>query len=162
MANPVGRPTIYNNEMLITAKAYYAEKKAKGEMPYIEELTQKLDITRQSLNQWVKGEVEGIDEEFIDTIKKIEELQKQLLMSGGLLEKYNTAMSIFLLKANHGMVETSRQEFTGKDGQPLINEGGMIVLFSKLLSKVLPNGKQNSGTNKKQTQLIEEGSEQHS
>ena len=73
---------------------------------------------------WLKGEgiPEGANvEQLRGSIKRIKNAQKEELQDDGLFggKECNVAMAIFLLKANHGMVETSRQELVGKDGQPL-------------------------------------------
>ena len=83
-----------------------------------------LEISEDTVDLWIKGEnlPEGADTtELVGAIKKVKEVQKEELMDDGLFggKEVNNAMAIFLLKANHGMVETSRQELVGKDGQPL-------------------------------------------
>lgn len=73
--------------------------------------------------QWIEDETRV---ELIGSIKKVRESQKEQLMDDGLYggKEVNNAMAIFLLKANHGMIETDRTELTGKDGTPL----GVVVL----------------------------------
>lgn len=161
MAHAGGRPSLFREDMTETVLAYFATCKAKNVMPYLEDVAMELGIDIDTLETWEKQEVADIPDEFVGAIKKVRLLQRKNLMVGGLSETFNTGMSIFLLKANHGLIETSRQELTGKNGQPLLNDGGMIILFSKLLSKALPNGKQNRSLDKKQSLLIDEGVEQH-
>jgi hypothetical protein len=77
-----------------------------------------------TVNEWLDGKQipEGANtDELRGAIKKIFNAQKEELVDDGLFggKEVNVAMAIFLLKANHGMVETSRQELVGKDGQPL-------------------------------------------
>lgn len=59
-------------------------------------------------------------------IKKVKDFQKEQLMDDGLYggKEVNNAMAIFLLKANHGMIETERKEFVGKDGGAI----GVVIL----------------------------------
>ena len=77
-----------------------------------------------TVSSWIEGEhiPEGANtEELSASVKRIKNAQKEELQDDGLFggKECNVAMAIFLLKANHGMVETSRQELVGKDGQPL-------------------------------------------
>ena len=73
-----------------------------------------------TVNLWLTDETKDT-ENLKDAIQKVKETQKHILMDDGLYggREVNQAMAIFLLKANHEMVETSRQELVGKDGQPL-------------------------------------------
>ena len=59
--------------------------------------------------------------EFLNAIKRLKTYQKYKLINDGLYggKKVNTAMAIFLLKVNHGMVETSKTDVTTK-GEPII------------------------------------------
>ena len=76
------------------------------------------------VERWLEGKQlpEGANTDKLrGAIKRVRHAQKEELQDDGLFggKECNVAMAIFLLKANHGMVETSRQELVGKDGQPL-------------------------------------------
>lgn len=114
-----GRPTLYKPEMDRVVLEYYEKSKKDKTMPFIEEIALELDIDIDTLEVWVNGKNPAVSDQFIGTIKKVRTLQRKMLMSMGLGSVLNTAMSIFLLKANHNLKETSRQEITGKDGQPI-------------------------------------------
>ena len=104
-----GHPTKYNEEMLAKAKDYVKRGMVKENgFASIEELSLILGVNDDTIVEWTKKH-----EEFSATIKRLKVLQKQRLMSLGLDSTYNTAMSIFLLKANHGMMETEKRILDG-------------------------------------------------
>lgn len=110
----MGRPTKYNEQTVPTILKYLKEKREAGDIPYIEEAAVEIDISMETVNQWRKKH-----KDFSEAIKKIETLQKFMLLKGSIEGDYVPSSAIFQLKANHGMVETSRQEVTGRGGQPL-------------------------------------------
>lgn len=117
----MARPSKYNEDTLKIANEYLAVCKEKihekEHFPALEILGIELDITRETMNQWTRPDSDYYKPEFSDTIKKILEIQEYKLKILGMTR--NAAMPIFLLKANHGFIETSRQEITGKDGKDL-------------------------------------------
>ena len=114
--NKVGRPTKYNEEIPQRVREYISDYKINNkELPTYEELANLLDVNVDTIHEWKKHH-----EDFSDSLKGLLDLQKQRLMVNGLKGVFNPTMSIFLLKANHGMIETSRQEITGKDGEQLV------------------------------------------
>lgn len=72
-----------------------------------------LGINDDTLNEWCK-----VREDFSATIKGIKDYQKMRLMNDGLLGKVNSTMAIFLLKANHNMIETDRIQHAGDETEP--------------------------------------------
>jgi hypothetical protein len=112
-----GRPTKYN-ELTVTKADEYISTCGKEQMslPTLEGLAIYLDVTSETIRQWEKEHLE-----FSLTIKKITDLQKQQLMDDGMYggKEVNSTMAIFLLKVNHGMIETSRTELGGINGQPI-------------------------------------------
>lgn len=89
---------------------YYESCKANSQMPFVEELCILLDITRETLSKW-QEEIDG----FSDTIKKLAILQALMLQKQGMSSGKPT-MEIFLLKANHGMTESSELRMKGELG----------------------------------------------
>lgn len=114
--HPGGRPTKYSEEILEKAREYLQKCVDNSAIPFIEQLAFQLDINDETVLEWEKKY-----EEFSATIKRVRQLQKFMLLSGSLNETYNVTASIFQLKANHGLIETSRSELTGKDGERLSN-----------------------------------------
>lgn len=109
---PAGRPTKYSEEILAKAQAYLQEcLDIVNSFPSVEGLSIRLGITDETVNEWTKEKPE-----FSAAVKVIKLLQKERLQSQGLHNRVNATMAIFLLKANHGLVDTQRTELTGKDG----------------------------------------------
>ena len=106
---PPYRPTKYTKEKLELAELYYQKCKSKGEMPYIEDVALELDVDEDTIGNWAKKH-----KPFFGTVKKIKMLQKRQLENGGLANKVNVSMSIFLLKAVHGLKETTIHEVDQK------------------------------------------------
>ena len=94
-------------------------------LPKISEFCRKyVGVDDETVDEWLLGKQipEGANtDELRHAIKRVKKAQREELIDDGLFggKEVNVAMAIFLLKANHGMVETSRQELVGKDGQPL-------------------------------------------
>lgn len=63
--------------------------------------------------------------EFSYAIKKLKTYQRERLINDGLYggKKVNAAMAIFLLKANHGMVERTKTDVTTK---------GQLIIFKEI------------------------------
>lgn len=127
----MGRPTKLTEAMLASANEYYKKCKDDNETPYVEELAiYYMDVDRSTIWRWVKS----VDDEefmkkqteyrrellldFCNTIKKLATMQLFRYKKDGKKDRSN-AVLIFLMKADHGMVETTRHELTGADGQPI-------------------------------------------
>ncbi len=65
---------------------------------------------------------------FSAAIKEIDDLQKEQLMNDGLYggKEVNSTMAIFLLKANHGMIETEKKIIEG-DGVLIKLDAGNLI-----------------------------------
>ena len=126
--HPGGRPTKYEDSFIQIAKEYIEScGREATELPTIEGLARTLQVDSDTIVEWDKN-----NKEFSVTIKKLKDKQKQQLMNDGMYggKEVNSTMAIFLLKANHGMIETSRQEITGENGGPLnitINAGSGYI-----------------------------------
>lgn len=125
---PAGAPTKYNDSKLKAAEQYYIDSlNIPNLMPTVEELSIKLGITDETLNEWCK-----IHPELSAARKKIKDLQKHKLQTMGLFSKVNPTMAIFLLKANHGFIDVVRQEHTGKDGDPIETNASITYMPKQL------------------------------
>lgn len=127
----MGRPTKLTPARLKKAKAYYKFKLNEREIPFIEELAiQHLDVDRHTVARWVnKGEdSEALKKmepkqaklyvDFCSTVKKLATMQLFQLKVRGIADGRN-AVAIFLMKADHSMIETNRTELSGPNGEPI-------------------------------------------
>lgn len=137
MANIMGRPTKLTPTRLRKAKEYYKRKREAKEMPFVEELAiDYLDVDRHTVARWVsKGEdaeyLKGLADrgatgkkqaklyiDFCSTIKKLATMQLFQLKVRGIADGRN-AVAIFLMKADHQMIEVNRTELSGPNGEPI-------------------------------------------
>lgn len=100
----IGRPTKYDEAMLAKAQSYVQHCQDAKEMPYIEELSLELKVNEDTVVEWAK-----MHDEFSATVGTLRTLQKLYLKKGALEKKLHPSLSIFLLKANHGMNEEEKQ-----------------------------------------------------
>ena len=101
--HPGGRPTKYNDDVFIKIDEYLQScGREQTALPTIEGLADYLDVNSDTIRQWAKEYPQ-----FSATIKKLADKQKEQLMNDGMYggKEVNSAMAIFLLKVNHGMVE---------------------------------------------------------
>lgn len=118
MAHPGGRPTKYTPELQPLIEEYLSMCTAENmKLPTVEGLCLKLDITRETAYQWGREYPE-----FSDTLELIKVKQKEMLTEIGIFggKEINANIVALFLKANHGMIETTRTEVTGKEGENLV------------------------------------------
>jgi len=101
-----GRPSKYSTRLLECATDYTAQCLNQGIFPTIEGLAANLGVGTRTLYDW---ELEHA--ELLQTIDKLRDTQKHLLITNGLSGNYNTRFSMFLLRSIHGLTEK----------EPLIN-----------------------------------------
>lgn len=104
---PAGRPTKYSDYILTKAQGYVSNCQDAKEMPFIEELALQLDVSDDTIVEWSKEH-----NEFSATVKRLKMLQKLHLKKGALEKRLHPSLSIFLLKANHGMSEDEKEQET--------------------------------------------------
>ena len=134
-----GRPTIYNEEILIKTKEYISqcednveeyhktrgntsdsyERIIKVNLPTIEGLAVYLGINKDTIYTWRKEK-----QEFSELIEELLAHQAKQLINKGLSGDYNPTIAKVLL-TKHGYREGS--ELTGKDGEAL--PGTVLVKF---------------------------------
>lgn len=126
----MGRPTKLTPYRLRKAQDYLKAKKTSKEMPLVEELAvYELDVDRHTVARWVK---KGSDNEalkamepkqaklyrdFCSTVKKMATLQLMHLKVRGIKDGRN-AVAIFLMKADHEMIETTRHLVANDEDKP--------------------------------------------
>jgi hypothetical protein len=114
----VTKPTKFTPELLAKIDEFFKEA-VPGNMriPTVEGLCLKLGISRETAYAWAK-----IHKEISDTLELIKVKQKEYLTEVGIFggKEINANIVALFLKANHGMIETTRQEITGKEGENLV------------------------------------------
>lgn len=99
----MARPTDYKDEYVDFVLNYIDECQESKSIPYMEDIALQLNVDEDTITNWCK-----VHDQFFGAIKKLKILQKKNLQQLGLSGKIRASMPIFLLKANHGMIETSR------------------------------------------------------
>lgn len=107
----MGRPTKYKREFIKEADNYLLECKNVRKIPFLEEFAERLGVSTDSLKRWSEA-----NEDFCGAVDRIMDHQRLTLKTLGLK---SPSVIIFLLKSDHGMIETDRIQHEGKGGEPL-------------------------------------------
>ena len=138
----IGRPTKYQHKFIKEAEIYLQECKTARKVPFIEEFAGQIGVSEDSVKRWTEA-----NEDFCGAIDRIKDHQRLTLMTLGLK---SPAMLIFLLKANHGMIETEKIQHEGTKGEPL----SIIFTDSKTFDRAEENRKKLEQTNRvRETQV---------
>jgi hypothetical protein len=127
MSHPGGRPSKYDPSFIQVAQTYIDScGREATELPTIEGLALTIGVDDTTLLKW--GDEH---EEFLATLKELKEKQKAQLVNDGMYggKEVNSTMAIFLLKCNHGMIETERKLLGNLDGTNL--KGLIEVTYEK-------------------------------
>jgi hypothetical protein len=109
--------TKYNDALQKKADNYVA----KTTMPFIEELAELLDIDDDTIYDWIDLKSKRYKEAMSVTYKKLFRKQKLALVKDGLAKTKGQVFNIFLLKANHGFVETEKKQIEGNINYTVID-----------------------------------------
>ena len=117
----MGRPTDYDPQFdYISAANEYLSTcgREQTKLPKIEEFCDQIGIDDDTAVEWQKKYPAS---NFSAAIKRIRQLQKNELIDDGLFggKEVNPGMAIFLLKANHGMIETEKRILAGDGEKPV-------------------------------------------
>lgn len=96
----------YPENIVELVEAYIAEcGNEQMRLPTVEELALRLNVNDDTLNDWSKKH-----EDFAKVFNRLKMYQKVQLINGGMYggKEINASMFIFLLKANHNMIESDR------------------------------------------------------
>lgn len=108
MANKVGRPSKYNEEILELAREYLKTfAKRKEVIPTLEGLALYIKISRETVYAW-----RDEHKEFSDIVGEILAAQAFGLINGGLRGELNPTITKLILSGKHGYVEKSEQDLT--------------------------------------------------
>lgn len=109
----VGRPTKYNKMMLAKAQLYLDTYKDHGDLvPTVVGLALALDVATNTIYNWAKA---GVSSEFLSIFTRIEQIQHQGLINGGLSGAFNPAITKMML-TKHGYSEKQEIDHTSSDG----------------------------------------------
>lgn len=114
---PTGRPSKYNSSINERLGDYLKSTgRLQTTLPTLEGFAEFLGIHTDTIQDWKEKYPE-----FSVSIKKILQRQKQQLMDDGLYggKEVNSAMAIFLLKANHGMIEKQHTIVSGPNDEAI-------------------------------------------
>ena len=124
MARPKrGRPTKYKREYVQAIYDYIKECEIEDKVPFIVEFCRRYGLTKEIISRYRK-----IRSEFNQSIEALNEAQEEYLVSHGLKRKVDPGFARFILAANHGYVETSKQ----------INEGNQPVTIQVDMKGYVP------------------------
>lgn len=113
----VGRPSKYDPIFIKKVDEYLATTgREQTELPTREGFSLYIDVNDETLIEWEKKYPD-----FSATVKRLDSLQKNQLINDGLYggKEVNSSMAIFLLKANHNMIETEKKLLGNADGSKL-------------------------------------------
>lgn len=116
----MARPSTYdpNKDYLQLAEEYLKTcGREQTKLPKISEFCREyIGKDEDTVNLWLDDDSKETKELF-GAIKRIKHAQREQLMDDGLYggKEVNNAMAIFLLKANHGMMETDRHVYEGEN-----------------------------------------------
>jgi len=125
----VGRPTKYNDQTLEEVKVYFEScvdeyeewHKTRGEksdtyervldikLPTYEGLALHLDVVVDTLLEWA-----SVHPEFSVSLKKLKQLQKEVIVAKSLNGEYNPTIAKLMLSVNHDMIERKEIDHTSK------------------------------------------------
>ena len=109
--NPVGRPSLYNEQMQAKADDYKFSYSEQGDVvPSRAGLCCWLGISRSTSYDWEKAHVQ-----FMHTLEAISVLQENIALNKSLTGDFNATISKLLL-ANHGYSDKQELAHTSPDG----------------------------------------------
>src|SRR3990172_6217 len=117
MTLPVGRPSLYKPEIIDELNKYLTFAVPENmKIPTVEGLALRLGVSKVTLYAWAKEHPE-----FLNALDELKMRQKESLTDIGIFggKEINATIVALLLKVNHDMIETTREEHTGKDGKDL-------------------------------------------
>ena len=116
----IGRPSIFNQEMIERAQEYvwfFQQPKSAEEMendveviPSVAGLALYLGVARSTLYEWGKQ-----NKDFSDTLASLQDVQEVSLLNGGLRGRFNAQISKLAL-ANHGYSDKQEIDNRSSDG----------------------------------------------
>lgn len=122
---PAGRPTLYQDTFPQIVLDYLETcGREQTKLPKRGDVAMILGVDQHAIQDWEEAVFPDGSlkyPEFSTAIKRVDEAQQNQLMDDGMYggKEVNSSMAIFLLKANHNMIETERKMLVGKEGNDL-------------------------------------------
>jgi len=88
-------------------------KREANSLPFISAFARKIGVCRDTINEWTKKH-----KEFSDSLKKAKELQKEFLITNGLLGLYQPTFAIFTAKNITDMRDQKQVAIEGEIKHP--------------------------------------------
>ncbi len=107
MVELFGRPTIYNEEVILRVGAYLDECKEEPRLPSIEGLALFLGCNRKTIYEWEK-----LYPDLSNILEKVRLAQHEQLVNKGLSGKYNSTIAKLLLTSKHGYSDSAKTDLT--------------------------------------------------
>ena len=126
MANPVGRPSKYNQELQSLADEYiYRYHEQEDVIPSAAGLCVWLGISRSTLHEW-----ERAYDKFSNTLDAIKSLQEKTALNKGLTGDFNSTITKLVL-ANHGYSDKQQTDHTSSDGSLTPKQITRVIVDAK-------------------------------
>jgi hypothetical protein len=141
-----GAPTKYTPQIIEELNEYLKEAIPQNmKIPTVEGIALRLGITKKTLYNWSE-----VHPEFLHALDKLKMMQKEALIETGIFggKEINQAIIALLLKVNHDMIETTRQEIGGINGQPItiLAERGFVPPNTSITSTSVGSDAKQLGT----------------
>ena len=108
MANPVGRPSKYSEELQAEADLYLSRLEELGHVvPSRAGFCCYLGIAKSTSYEW-----EEIHPQFSDALRAVEVMQEHMTLNGSLANQLNPTIAKLVLSNNHGYSESSKIDHT--------------------------------------------------
>ena len=127
MKNKVGRPSKYSPEMLKETEKYLEEAVPENmDLPMVEGLAIRLNVSKQALYRWAKKH-----KDFRNALRRLKMLQKLRLAKIGIYggKEINATIVALMLRVNHKMVETTKQDITSKGEKVLVMPSELVKKY---------------------------------
>ena len=112
----MARPTKLTPEARKATVDYLNECIEKDKVPTAARLAVKLDVSKSTLYKWAET-----DEEFSDTLDKLQSIQEATLIDGSLANQLNPTISKLML-SNHGYSDSQKIDQTVQGNVNFIND----------------------------------------
>jgi len=109
-----GRPSEYTEAKLMMARAYIngGWQETGDVVPQVVSLALAMGVSKSTIYEWAKDDDK---KEFLDILTRVQHLQEQKLINGGLAGGFNPAVTKMLL-VKHGYSDKVEQDHTSSDG----------------------------------------------